>query len=251
MTAPHSPPRPDDITHKIDLNVTQVAAAALAAVTAAVLGSGLGAAGTVIGAAGASVITTVGTALYKASLERSRDRVRSLARRPRPWPASHERSREADPAHPMAAHSPLDDEQLIGSGLPPQDRSRWFATLRWGAVVVGALGAFVLAMMVITGFEWANGQTVGGNGKGTTIGQVVTEQSPRQEPANPPVSRSPAEPASETPTKTTEPSPTSTSISDDDTDVRRRPAATSDTPKPSEATSTPPVIPTRLPGVGD
>lgn len=68
MTAPRSPTSPDDTTRTTDLNLTHVAAAALAAVTAAVLGSTLAVAGTVLGAAGASVITTVGTAIYRSSL---------------------------------------------------------------------------------------------------------------------------------------------------------------------------------------
>ena len=58
MTAPHSPTSPADTTRKTNLNPTHVAAGALAAVTAAVLGSELGAAGTLIGAAGGSMITT-------------------------------------------------------------------------------------------------------------------------------------------------------------------------------------------------
>ncbi len=253
MTAPHSPTRSEDTTRKIDLNVTHVAATALAAVTAAMLGSGLGAAGTVIGAAAASVITTVGTAVYKASLERSRKRVRSLARRPRPSPASRDESR-VDPAPPTAVPGPLSDEHLTGSTgrrLQPRDHSERFARLRWGAVVVAALGGFLLAMMLITGFEWANGATVGGNGKGTTIGRVINDRPPPREPATPPASPDPAAPASETPTETTEPSATSTSTPDGGTDVKRRPTATSDTPEPSEMTPAPPLIPTGLPGVGD
>lgn len=217
MTAPHSPHSPDDATRKTDLNLTQVAAAALAAVTTAVLGSELGAAGTLIGAAGASVITTVGTAVYQASLERSRSSVRSLAKkRARPLPTS------------------------------PVDRR--LATLRWGTVVVGALGAFLLAMTAITGFEWINGKTVGGNGTGTTIGQVVTDQPGPRRPATPPAPPSPSAPASETPTETTVP-PTSTTTPDGGASVDQSPTKSSDRPAPSEVTPTsPPLI--RLPVTG-
>lgn len=219
MTAPHSTAHPDDTTRKIKLNLTHVTAAALAAVTSAVLGSLLGAAGTLIGAAGASVITTVGTALYQSSLERSRERVRSLAQRTRPFPTSQE------------------------------SRSQRFMTLRWGAVIVGALGAFVLAMMVITGFEWASGETVGGNGKGTTIGQVVTDQPGPRNPPAPPALHSPAGPVSETPTATPTATPTSTTTPDGGTGVEESPTTTSDRPAPSEVTPTPPLIPPVLPGV--
>ncbi|MDQ2791984.1 MAG: hypothetical protein DLM60_19960 [Pseudonocardiales bacterium] len=185
MTAPHSPTSPAETKTspaetkpKADLNPARVVAAALAAVTTAVVGSKLGATGTLIGAAGASVITTVGTAVYQTSLERSRKRVRSLAQRARPSPE----------AQPKPA---------------PSQRSRRSATLRWGAVIVGSLGAFLLAMTVITGFEWANGGTVGGNGNGTTIGRVINDRPAAPKPTTP---LRPADPAvSETPTETPPP----------------------------------------------
>jgi len=249
MTAPHSPHNPDDTTRKIDLNLAQVAAAALAAVTTAVLGSELGATGTLIGAAGASVITTVGTAVYKASLERSRERVRSLAQRTRPRPTSREGSSPKH-SHPAAVNAPLRDEQLTGStrGRQYGDRSRRFTDLRWGAAMAGALGAFVLAMMVITGFEWASGGTVGGNGKGTTIGRVVTDQPGPRNPATPPASVS--ETPTETPTETSTAPDTSTTTPDGGAGVEQSPTKTSDRPEPSEVTTTPPLIPPGLPGVG-
>ncbi|MGH3944586.1 MAG: hypothetical protein ACRDSI_06015 [Pseudonocardiaceae bacterium] len=261
MTAPHSPSSPDDTTRKINFNLTQVAAAALAAVTTAVLGSLLGAAGTLIGAAGASVITTVGTALYQASLERSRERVRSLAQRARPWPTTPVGSR-TERSHSAAANAPFGDEQFPDSTCGPQpwDRSQRLKTLRWGAVIVGAFGGFVLAMMVITGFEVASGETVGGNGEGTTIGRVVTDEPGQRNPTAPSTPHSPAGPMSETPTETPTPteSPTetptapdsSTTTPDGGSGVERSPTNTSDKPAPSEVTPTPPLIPPGLPGVG-
>ncbi len=217
MTAQHPPTSSDDTKRKIDLNPIRVAAAALAAVTAAVLGSKLGAAGTLIGAAGASVMTTVGTAVYQASLERSRESVRSMAHRNRPLPTC-----------PQAG-----------------DRSRQFATLRWGAVIVGTLGAFLLAMMFITGFEWASGQTVGGN-KGTTIGRVINDQ-PR--PHKPPTSPSPpGAPASETPIPTPTETPTTPEPGtlSPDQDPNEEPSAPE---TPSQVKPTPTLIPPLLPGL--
>jgi hypothetical protein len=251
MTAPHSPPNPDDPPRKIDLSLTHVAAAALAAVTTAVLGSVLGAAGTLIGAAGASVITTVGTAVYRSSLERSRESVRSLAHRTRRLPSSGEGSRTERPS-PAAAHGPLSNEQLTDRPQS-EDRFRQFTSLRWGAVGLGALGAFLLAMMLITGFEWANGETIGGNGNGTTIGQVINDQPGPRKPTAPPLPRSPSAPASEIPTATpTETPPTpvsSTTAPDSDASVEPSPTNPSDKP-PSTMTPIPPLLPTRLPGVG-
>ncbi|MGH3812667.1 MAG: hypothetical protein ACRDUV_09460 [Pseudonocardiaceae bacterium] len=259
MTAPRSPSSPDDTTRKINLNLTYIAAAALAAVTAAVLGSVLGATSTLIGAAGASVITTVGTALYQASLERSRERVRSLAQRTRPWPPSREES-STERSRSAVVNTPLGDEQLTDSTREPQPRdlSQRLMTLRWGAVTMGALGGFVLAMMVITGFEWASGETVGGNGEGTTIGRVVTDQPGRQNPTAPPAPHGPPGPVSETPTQTPTETPTetptapdtSTTTPDGDAGVEQSPTKTSDRPAPSEVTPTPPLIPPGLPGVG-
>src|SRR6476469_8389737 len=239
MTAPPSPPiSPDDTKRKVDLNGFHVAAAALAAVTSAVLGSQLGAAGTVIGAAGASVVTTVGTAVYQTSLERSRQRVRTLAQRKRPS-TSAQPEPEPEPAH----------------------RSRRFVALRWGAVIVGSLGAFLLAMAVITGFEWANGHTVGSNGKGTTIGRVINDQPGSPTPATPPPS--PGAPTSSTPTPTPTATPTATPTQTSQppsgllpgilgppatTTSSGTPTGTSGRPAPTEAP--PPLISTGLSGGG-
>ncbi|MGH3784819.1 MAG: hypothetical protein ACRDRO_30455 [Pseudonocardiaceae bacterium] len=232
MTAPDSPTSPAETKRKTDLNLAHVAAAALAAVTTAVLGSELGADGTLIGAAGASVITTVGTAVYQMSLERSRKRVRSLAQRARPSPTAQH---QAEPSH----------------------RSRRSVALRWGAVIVGSLGAFLVAMTVITGFEWANGQTVGGNGKGTTIGQVINDQPAVPKPTTPLRPGAPAgsETPTETPTQTSQPpggilpglinSPTSTTTPE----PTPTPTSTSDEVTPTPPTP-PPLIPPVLGGGG-
>ena len=59
------------------LSLPQIMAGALAAATAAILGSFLGVIGTIGGAAAASVISTVGAALYQRQLERTRDAVKS------------------------------------------------------------------------------------------------------------------------------------------------------------------------------
>jgi hypothetical protein len=237
MTAPQSSRSPGTSTGRTDLKLSRIAATALAAVTTALVGSKLGAEGTLIGAAAASVVTTVATSIYQTSLERSRERVRSLAHRSRS-------------AYPTAVDT-LPSRTEFGDGFrdhpeQPPGRFERSAKRRWAAVTLGAFGGFVLAMMTITGFEWASGQVVGGNGKGTTIGQVVRDQSGPQQPTTPP-----AEPASQTPTET----PTETS------EPPAIPTTTptgggSDEPSPSQTTSNkptpsptpPPLIP--LPGIG-
>jgi hypothetical protein len=197
MTAPQSPRSPDTAPHWTDLKVSRVAGAALAAVTTALLGSRLGAEGTLIGAAGASVVTTVATSVYQTSLERSRERVRSMAHRPRSRPSV------ANTVDTLPAEQGLGDD----TGQP-SDRSRRSAMWRWGGVVAGALGGFVLAMLMITGIEWASGETVGGNGKGTTIGQVV--ESGPQQPSSPRREAPPSQTPTETPPETSEPPATTT-----------------------------------------
>src|SRR5689334_18319190 len=62
-------------SRKVDVSWPQVVASALAAVSSAVLLSTVGVAGTLIGAAVGSVVATVGTAVYRYSLEASRERV--------------------------------------------------------------------------------------------------------------------------------------------------------------------------------
>ncbi|KAA2262408.1 hypothetical protein F0L68_14190 [Solihabitans fulvus] len=65
-------------SRKLDIKTTQVAGGALAAVTAAFLGSKLGVAGTVVGAGVASVVSTIGGVLYQHSLERTKEGVRKV-----------------------------------------------------------------------------------------------------------------------------------------------------------------------------
>src|SRR3712207_1857698 len=64
----------------LDLSLTQVLGGALAAMTAAAIGSRVGAGGTLLGAALASVIAAVAGALYTASLRRTRETVRTAIR---------------------------------------------------------------------------------------------------------------------------------------------------------------------------
>ena len=63
---------------ELDLSATQIVGGALAAMTAAALGSQLSVAGTVVGAALASIIAAVAGSLYTASLRRTRDKVKTV-----------------------------------------------------------------------------------------------------------------------------------------------------------------------------
>ena len=69
---------PETKVSKLDLSLTKIVGGALAAMTAAALGSRLSVAGTIVGAALASVIAAVAGALYTASLKHTQDKVRTV-----------------------------------------------------------------------------------------------------------------------------------------------------------------------------
>jgi hypothetical protein len=144
-----------DKTDTDSIRFSQVLAGALAAVTAAVLGSTMGVAGTVVGAGLASIVTTVGGALYLRSIQRTKQGVRSVRNKVV--------TRAGGTTVTLVDEEPEDqpDEQ-------PQTGHR----LRWPAVVVGSVLAFVLGMMAVTGVEWLRGESLSG-GEGTTVGGIV------------------------------------------------------------------------------
>jgi hypothetical protein len=99
----------DDPTTKrkrLDLTATQVVASAFAAVTATIGASFLGVAGTVIGAAVASVLTVVANAIYVDSLRRTRDRLASFVptqsgSHATPWPGARDAPERKIRARPI------------------------------------------------------------------------------------------------------------------------------------------------------
>lgn len=178
----------------------QVLTGGLAAVTAALLGSTLGVAGTVLGAGIASVVTTIAAAAYARSIQRTRDgvqRVRARATGTRPEPPEEPSTRPEPTRH-----------------------------TRWPVLVAAAVLAFVLGMLAITGVEALIGSRISG-GQGTTIGGIVrpnsrpnpvTPTSTTTAPSSPSVTSTPptttgtAQPTTtppQTSTSTSEPAPTS------------------------------------------
>ncbi len=101
--SPERPPR----THQRP-SFTQVAASALAAVSAALISSTFGVAGTLIGTAIASVIASVGSTLYLASLRRTNDRLRRVAvvARRTDWSSALATRPSRQPAMPAPAPNP-------------------------------------------------------------------------------------------------------------------------------------------------
>jgi hypothetical protein len=111
---------------RLEVSGTQVAAGALASVSAAVVASHFGTAGTVAGTGVASVVTTVGAAVYSAGLRRTSARLRQTG--------------SLLPIPP------------IRPALPRTRLDRWRAWLRqrrWG-VAAGVGLVFVLALALVT-----------------------------------------------------------------------------------------------------
>jgi hypothetical protein len=136
------PETPPDNPPKLEIDWLKALAGALAAVTAAVLLSTLGAAGTLIGAAVGSVAATIGSAVYAQGLAHSKHTVRRL---------TPEAVRRDEP-------------------------------LPWRRIGLASAGAFAVAVVAITGFEAVSGHSVSSYTGGTqdqasTLGGVTGHSS--------------------------------------------------------------------------
>jgi hypothetical protein len=217
------------------VRMSQVMAGAMAAITAAVLGSTMGFAGTVVGAGLASVVTTVGGAVYLRSIQRTRQGVATVRdmvvaragatsvtlveERPatqtdmaQPGAPAAEPGENTDETE-AAARADGDDSGERTEIVPAPEPVR--GKLRWPALIAASVLAFVLGMMVITGVEMLRGESMSG-GDGTTVGRIVrdgssggTEQDDKDDKA-PPAPTTSTTPEQEAPTVTvTETPPTS------------------------------------------
>jgi hypothetical protein len=187
----------------LDLSLTQVVGGALAAMTAAALGSRFSVAGTVVGAALASVIAAVAGALYTASLRRTHKTVRVvLGGRP-----THVAGTESlpGPAQPVpgvsAALASRSLPSLAGTANTSGRASRRRALVV--TAVVGAAATFALAAGALTMYEALTGHALSG-GSGTTFSKVQ-QHGPEARPTDKQTS-APSESAD--PSATAEPSVT-------------------------------------------
>ena len=202
-------------TKGLNIKPTQVAAGALASVTAAVLGSKLGVAGTVTGAGLASVVGTVGTSMYERSIQAARTRVTARIRQDQP---------------PAGASDDAATVRLMVE--PPKEEST--TRRRWPLMVAGVVAAFVLGMGVLTLVELLDGHATSGNGNRTTVGALFGQ--PGQTTPAPTTSLTPP-PSSSTPT-TSSSTPTTTSST---------PPSSSTSTSTSTSTSSPTTTTTTLP----
>ena len=204
-------------------NLPQIAGGALAAVTTAALGSRLGYAGTLAGAGIASVLAAFASTLYTRGLERTRDGVKKIV------------LRDAD-GETTVITVPVDDE--TETALQPTSepdgvsrrRRAWRRPLAViGGVVATAAVTFVVAMGLVTGWEFGTGKSLDG-GKGTTIGRASSDRPTPTPTPTPSVSATPTAKPTPSATPTTESTPTVAPTS---------PAATqTPTPTPTPTAST-------------
>ena len=215
----------------IDLSLAQVLGGALAAMTAAAIGSRLGAAGTVIGAAAASVVAAVAGALYTASLRHTHAKVRTV------WTGRW------SSGIPGAVEVVKDHAEATAANAIPQHTaprrpgtlSRGRVRIPWKQALVGALLAFGIAAAALTGLELISGHALSG-GDGTTVTQV-SRRDAGTDPAKPDPK---TEAKDETPASSSEP----TRSPEPSTSTSSSPEETTPTPDP-EPTTTP--VPTAGP----
>ena len=201
LKAPNNPNPPsngpsepvEDKKKVFDLSLTQVAGGALAAMTAAALGSTLGVAGTIAGAALASVVAGVAGSLYTASLRTGHEKVRTVFRGQSTDAASAPPA-PVDPATTMTAirGRAIDETQVFPAWdpLPLENTGRRSGAANkksagkkaaggifpWRRAVAVSLSVFALAAVLITGYERVSGQPLSG-GTGTTVSQVGNDTS--------------------------------------------------------------------------
>lgn len=223
---------------KLDLSPTQVAGAALASVTAAFLGSRLGVAGTMLGAALTSVVITVGGALYQRSFDSAKAKAVHAAAKASEkrlkrttvtrfvskegqkveatrhirltpgmhWPGGEtvvdeDRTAKIDTeaATRMLSWPGTEQATEVVERGPSSDRRK--LRVRWVVVAASCAAAFVLSMLIVTGVEGVTGKPLSGGDGGTTLGQVLHRDSQ-------PMPSAPAKPAKpqETPSEQPQPS---------------------------------------------
>jgi len=151
---------------QLDLSVSQIVGGALAAMTAAALGSQLSVAGTVIGAALASIIAAVAGSLYTASIRRTREKVKTVFWTGQPNEVEEPTVMEILPG--SEGHVAGQRSHLLEPQPAPTPRG---PNLNWKRVAVAALAAFGIAAVSLTAVELATGRSLSG-GEGTTIQQV-------------------------------------------------------------------------------
>lgn len=159
---------------KTGLRPVQVIAAALAAVLAAFLGSTLGVYGTVLGAGLFSVVFTVGSELFLRSLERTRAAARALSDVKGKLPGGRANSKGERSGPPLSDQPTQPALPVPDTGTESQEQGngkRWWKR-RWPLILGTSAIAFVIGMVLITGYEGVTGKSLSGEGP-TTVSRLV------------------------------------------------------------------------------
>ena len=240
-------PEPDEKS-KSDgvINVPQIIAATGAATTGAIVASSLGIYGTIIGVAVISVISSVGTAVFLPSLNRTRDRLRQAAGHDTPDDTGPDGAASAPDTTVTATAStattgiraaapvPTPPTYPAPSGRPPgRRRTKWHAMVLMSAIV------FVLSLGTLTGIALLSGQSPAkfyGNSPvvPASVPPEPSEFGPDdQQPEAPPPSPSPDETTTPDAGTSDETSPSDPTTTPSPTDTSP-PAPTPSEPDPTE-----------------
>jgi hypothetical protein len=150
---------------RLEINWFNALGGALGAVSAAVVLSSLGTAGTLIGAAIGSLCITIGGAIYAHSMRVATNRLQStramLARGIVPAEAPDARS--ADGELLRSEEPDADDVEGVEEEVEPASRESRIQMLRslpWKRIAVASVALFAVAMGAIVAFELSTGRTV-------------------------------------------------------------------------------------------
>jgi hypothetical protein len=155
-----------------------------------------GAAGTVLGAALGSVVSTLAAAVYEHSLDRTRDTVKARIKLPGgrtvdvagkvevPAPRVAAGG-EAGQAHVFVtpAESTNRRRTMVLPSVSPASPAR--PLRRWVALTALAFGVFLLGLLAVTGVELLKGSTLTRGETGTSVGRVVDPRPVSAEPTEP------------------------------------------------------------------
>lgn len=185
----------------LGLSGTQTIGSALAAVASAVVGSHLGVAGTLVGAALGSIVATVATALFTRTLSSASIAAKKKIPQPR-W-----RGLRPGGGGMVTAGAPAEV-----SDFRTKLARRRFTPRTWLTIGMASAAAFVIAMVGVTAVEFGTNQPIstlvsstsnidgGTTGPTTTLGEVLGgSPSSQNSPAVPDEAGGPTAPAEEVP----------------------------------------------------
>jgi hypothetical protein len=243
----------DTTTKKPELRPLEVGVGAGAAVITAFASSYLGTAGTITGAALASVVGTVSTSVLRASAAHSAERLRDTTARLRETrTGSMPRPTDVRPVESGSDPDGPEGTPLLGAPDPERAAEGGRRPGRRQLVMLGAgtVIAFAVALVLITGIESAAGKPLAGlvgkqTGGGTTIGHATGTDGGSSTKTTPAPTPTATTTGTGTPTGTEDPSATASPTAEPTTSPTAVPSAT--TAAPTATVPAPTVAPTASP----